>query len=83
MEETLQHQATTQCLGLLPASPGNHRPDGTQAKNALTFKLDHSGRADQRQVVDDALQPPLVLGRAGVHLLERRLETGGFPDRRP
>ena len=46
-EETLQHQATPQCFGLPPTSPGNHRHDGDQADHALTFKLDHSGEADQ------------------------------------
>ena len=47
LEETLQHQATPQCFGLPPTSPGNHRHDGDQADHALTFKLDHSGGADQ------------------------------------
>jgi len=47
MEKTLQHETTTQCLGLPPTGPRNHRPDGTQANNALTFKLDHLGGADQ------------------------------------
>ena len=47
MEETLQHQETTQCFGLPPTSSGNHRPDGNQDGHALTFKLDHSTGADQ------------------------------------
>ena len=42
MEETLQHEETTQCIGLPPSAPGNHRPDGSKADHALTFKLDHS-----------------------------------------
>ena len=42
MEETLQHQKTAQCVGLPPASLGNHHPDGNQAGHALTFKMDHS-----------------------------------------
>ena len=38
---------TTQRIGLLPASPGNHRPDGPKAGHALTFKLDQSVGAGQ------------------------------------
>ena len=41
MEETLQHEETTQCIGLTPAGPGNHHSDGSMADHALTFKLDH------------------------------------------
>ena len=47
MAETLQHHQTTQCFGLPPASPGNHRPDGPKAGHALTFKLDQSVGAGQ------------------------------------
>jgi transposase InsO family protein len=50
MEETLQHQTTTQCSGLPPAGPGNHRPDGPKADHALTIKLDHSGGADHARL---------------------------------
>ena len=48
MEETLQHEETTQCIGLPPAGPGNHRTNGSKADHALTFKLDHLMRAEQR-----------------------------------
>lgn len=47
MEETLQHKATTHCIGLPPASPRSHPPDGPEADHALTLKLDHLGGADQ------------------------------------
>ncbi|MEP3636594.1 MAG: hypothetical protein ABJN14_04955, partial [Paracoccaceae bacterium] len=47
MEETLQHQTTTQRSGLPPTGTGNHRPDGPKADHALTIKLDQSGGADQ------------------------------------
>ena len=33
--------------GLPPAGPGNHRPDGTPANHAPTFKMDHLRGADQ------------------------------------
>ena len=46
MEEALQHQTTTQCSGLPPTGPGNHRPNGTKANHALTFKIDHFDGAD-------------------------------------
>ena len=49
MEETLQHEETTQCLGLPPAGAGYHRPDGSKAGHALTFKLDHLMGADQHE----------------------------------
>ena len=47
MEETLQYQATTQCIGLSPSSPRNHLPDGPEASHAITINPDHSGGADQ------------------------------------
>ena len=46
MEETLQHETTTQRIGLPPSGPPNHRPDGPKAGHALTIKLDHSRGAD-------------------------------------
>jgi len=46
MKKTLQHEETTQRIGLTPASLGNHRPDGSKVDHALTFKLDHLMRAD-------------------------------------
>src|SRR5690606_1580463 len=47
MEEALQHETTTQRIGLSPASPGNHPSDGPKTGDALTFKMDHSSGADQ------------------------------------
>jgi len=47
MEEPLQHQTTTQCIGLPPARARGHHPDGPKANHALTFKLDHSSGAAQ------------------------------------
>jgi hypothetical protein len=38
---------TTQRIGLPPASPGNHRPDGPKAGHVRTFKLDQSVGAGQ------------------------------------
>ena len=57
MEETLQHEETTQCIGLLPAGPGNHRPDGSKADHALTFKLDHLMGADHNDPIIHILEP--------------------------
>ena len=47
MEETLQLEETTQCIVLPPAGLGNHRPNGSKANHAITFKLDHLMRANQ------------------------------------
>ena len=47
MEEALQHKEATQCIGLSPASPGNHHTDGSEANDALTIKLDQSDEAAQ------------------------------------
>src|SRR5690606_31441921 len=47
MEEALQHETTTQRIGLSPAGPGNHPSDGPKTGDALTFKMDHSSGADQ------------------------------------
>ena len=47
MEETRQHETTTQCFRLPPTGPRNHRPDGPKANHALTIKLDHQSGADQ------------------------------------
>ena len=58
MEETLQHQAAPQRFGLPPTGTGNHRPDGTQANHALTFKLDHSSGADQ--LIGSSLKPEVI-----------------------
>ena len=46
MEETLQHEETTQCAGLPPTGPRGHRPDGLQTGPALTLTLDHKNGAD-------------------------------------
>src|SRR5690606_21623551 len=48
MEEALQHETTTQRIGLSPASPGNHPSDGPKTGDALTFKMDHSSGADHQ-----------------------------------
>ena len=47
MEEALQHETTTQRIGLSPTGPGSHRPDGPKADDALAFKMGHSSGADQ------------------------------------
>ncbi len=47
MEETLQHETTTQCSRLPPTGSRNRRQDGPKVDHALTIKLDHSGGADQ------------------------------------
>ena len=47
MEETLQHEETTQRIGLSPTDTGSHHPDRTQADHALTINLDQSDRAAQ------------------------------------
>ena len=52
MEETLQHEETTQCVGLTPAGPGRHRPNGSMADHALTFKLDYLKGADHYELED-------------------------------
>ena len=52
LEETLQHQATTQCIGLPPTSARSHHPDGPKADHALTFKLDHSSGAAHHTASD-------------------------------
>jgi hypothetical protein len=45
MEETLQHQETSQCIGLSPTSTRNHHSNGSEADDALTIKLDQSDEA--------------------------------------
>jgi hypothetical protein len=45
MEETLQHEETTQCIGISTTGLGDHRSHGPIADHALTFKLDHSSGA--------------------------------------
>lgn len=57
MEEALQHETTTQCLGLPPTGTGNHRPDGPKAGDALTLELDHSGGADHYNAPKNATVP--------------------------
>ena len=52
MEKTLQHEETTQCFGLPPAGPGNHRPNGSKTDHALTFKLDYLKGADHYDMED-------------------------------
>ena len=45
MEEPLQHQTTTQCIGLPPTCARGHHPDGPKANHALIFNLNHSSGA--------------------------------------
>src|SRR5690606_37306845 len=66
MEEALQHETTTQRIGLSPASPGNHPSDGPKTGDALTFKMDNSSGADQ--AVEEILQS--LHGGAALGLLE-------------
>jgi len=40
MEETLQHNQTTQRFGLATSSSRIYHPDGSKADHALTLKLD-------------------------------------------
>jgi len=47
MEETLQHEEATQCIGISTTGLGDHRSHGPIAGHALTFKLDHSSGAGQ------------------------------------
>jgi hypothetical protein len=47
MEEPLQHQTTTQCIGLPPTCARGHLAHGPKPNHALTFKLDHSSGAAQ------------------------------------
>ena len=47
MEETLQHQEATQCIGLSATGSRNHHPNGNQPDHALTITLDQSDRAAQ------------------------------------
>ena len=68
MEEALQHETTTQRIGLPPTGPGNHRPDGPEAADALTFKSDHSGGADHAQDQSDwieSLLTTLIIQKCG------------------
>jgi hypothetical protein len=53
MEETLQHEEATQCIGISTTGLGNHRSHGPIAGHALTFKMDHSSGAGHR---DDLFQ---------------------------
>jgi transposase-like protein len=52
MEETLQHQTTTQCIGLPPTCARSHRAHGSKAYHALTFIMDHSSGAAQEQAAE-------------------------------
>ena len=67
MEETLKHEVATQCIGLPPAGPGNHRLNESKANHAITFKLDHLMRAHQRHdephnhIADTHVAPPLTV----------------------
>jgi len=64
MEEPLQHQTTTQCIGLPPTFAKGHRVNGPKAHHALTFKLDHSSGAAQvfkSICIQDAIRPFLEI----------------------
>jgi hypothetical protein len=50
MEETLQCDATTQCLGLPPAGAEDHRRDEANAGDARKIKVEHSGGADHEEL---------------------------------
>jgi len=66
MEEPLQHQTTTQCIGLPPTCARGHRAHGAMANLALTFKLDHSSGAAQvfkGICIQDAIRPFLEIGK--------------------
>ena len=49
LENALQHQTTSQCVGLPPTSARSHRHDERHADYALTFIPDHSGGADHHR----------------------------------
>ncbi len=50
MAETLQHQETTQCIGLPPTGSRNHHRNAKQPNHALTINLDQSDQAAQRRL---------------------------------
>ena len=50
METALQHEETTQCIGLPPTCTGSRRPDEPEASHALTIKPDHLPGGDQEVV---------------------------------
>ena len=60
MEETLQHEETTQCIGISTTGLGNHRSHGPIAGHALTFKMDHSSRAGHEVSVNKYGIFPLI-----------------------
>ena len=76
MEEALQHETTTQRIGLSPASPGNHPSDGPKTGDALTFKMDHSSGADHDQNAErfGAAEP---YADALMHFRQRYVSDGG------
>ena len=63
MEKTLQHEETTQCIGLTPAGTRNHRPNGSMAAHALTFKLDHLMGANHLRTIPMITPKSCYLGQ--------------------
>ena len=60
MEETLQHEETTQCIGISTTGLGNHRSHGPIAGHALTFKMDRSSGAGHEVSVNKYGILPLI-----------------------
>ena len=63
MEKKLQHGETTQCIGLPPAGPGNHGPNGSKAGHALTFKLYHLMGANHLSMIPMITPKSCYLGQ--------------------
>jgi len=76
MEATLQHEATTQCLGLPSTGSEDHRRNGPNAGRALTIKLDHSGGADHIAWNDRSI--PSTTRSSSEPLTFKHDETGGY-----
>jgi len=62
-EETLQQEETTQRIGLPPAGTRNHRPNGSMAGHALTFKLDHLMGANHLRMIPMITPKSCYLGQ--------------------
>jgi len=75
VEKTRQHKVTTQCSGLPPTGPENHRSDRPKADHARTIKLDYPSGADHHPCgkSDTAVAAwlrmlALIIGRFALHL---------------
>ena len=77
MEKPLQHQTTTQCIGLPPTRAQSHRIDGPTANHALTFNLDHPSAAAQVQGAGKSSAARIL---AGVEYFSDNLPTMGTKD---